>query len=215
MAGILSFLACIMGERWFRTQLGLPNLGIGDLEPCWPQPSVLQHKFLCSSVTILRERDSGQFVWFNLIFLIWDGFLRKPPLQGNHSLNQHSPKCAPWNTKPRMFSERRGSCVKEVWEMPYGTFPSEIWTHLPTETIGEICGESIWSASLPRPPYPWKSLSPGWSRLVGFMGPGVYVITVWKMLCLTPRPDTSCLSPTGANGMTLSRPVGLSVPQFS
>lgn len=79
--------------------------------------------------------------------------------------------------------------------MPHGIFPSEIWAHLPAETIKEICGEGIWSASLPRPPYPWKSLSPGWSCLVGFMGPGVYVIIPWKMLCLTARLDASCLSP--------------------
>lgn len=46
----------------------------------------------------------------------------------------------------------------------------------------------------PRPPYPWKSLSPGWSHLVGFMGPGVYVINAMSdsiSRCILSQPHRS------------------------
>ena len=87
--------------------------------------------------------------------------------------------------------------------MPHSTFPSEIWVHLAVKTIEEGWGKGPWSAGLPRPPYTWKSLPLGpqppleWTGLVRSRETRVSIITLWKMVHLTPWPAVSSLSSTG------------------
>lgn len=125
--------------------MGLQDPSVRALDPpCWAQPTMLQKKFLSSSVTILRERKRRQSGWFKLVLLVWDSPFKSSPHLRKPFPELSFPKmCSMEHEAQKVLHEERVLCEVSLRTALQCVLPSEIWAHLLGKSLRSLAVEVL------------------------------------------------------------------------